>query len=102
MRGLLGAAVAIALLAGGCGSSSGGKDGTCPDSVTYQGTSYRANLKDESVQQGAVLGTGTKPGCTKGPDHDDYDVTVVRLVGTDPSDGVGVEDQPGIIYQPQP
>src|SRR3954468_4442624 len=99
IRALACATVGVAALLIGCGDD--GRTGTCADNVTFKGTTYWAAQSDAPVDLGEPLGTGMKPGCTEGPDGEDHEVTVVRIVGSSPRVEVGVEGDIDSIYQPR-
>ena len=96
MRGLVCAAVGSLALLIGCGGED--RDGTCRDGISFDGRTYWAAQSDAPVEFAGQLGTGTKPGCTEGPDGQDEDVTVMRIVGSDPRSSVGVEGHRDVIY----
>ena len=71
MRGLVCAAVGSLALLIGCGGED--RDGTCRDGISFDGRTYWAAQSDAPVEFAGQLGTGTKPGCTEGPDGQDED-----------------------------
>jgi hypothetical protein len=81
--------VAVLLIPAGCGDG-GAK--SCANLITWHGHTYRGNTTGEELSFGSGLGQATRNGCDDGAGStSDQTVTVVRIVGMDPADAIGVK-----------
>jgi Family of unknown function (DUF6281) len=86
---VLGLVTAAALVsAAGCGGSGGA---SCADLITWHGHTYSGNTSSEPLSFGHELGSATRQGCNDGGGTSpDQTVTVVRIVGRNAANAIGV------------
>jgi len=85
--------IALALVAGGCGTDAPGLEGDCVARFMWDGVEYAGiGAPKRPVIVAGSLGPSAMYGC---PGDPRIDVLVVRLAGVDPSVAVGVRSDPG-------